>query len=255
MKASEIAQRRKDITALLYKENNLKVATLVSLFDVSDETIRKDLAYLASEGILEKKHGRALLIKEKPLEPVFHRRPKNLAKKETIVTKALELLQSEDLIIGLDQGSTVALLASKIAQLSSRQIFTGSLAAILELAIAHHLLYSFGGQYNAEDMTFRNDTGKEMYPDIQFDVCFFGSSGVKNRNGFCTSSLADAEAKRLMLKKSSKKIVLIDDSKFQTTSLVQVASWSEVDVVISNQGLSPEIANNIRHQTRLILVP
>lgn len=65
MKAIEIAQRRKEITELLYQQNELRVHELVKKFHVSDETIRKDLAYLAQEGILEKHHGKAVLIKEK----------------------------------------------------------------------------------------------------------------------------------------------------------------------------------------------
>lgn len=83
--------------------------------------------------------------------------------------------------------------------LEEKQIFTSSLAAITQLANGHHKLFCFGGEYSPDDMAFRN-SGSEIYPDIQFDLCFFGSSGVKNRKGFCTSSLIDAEAKRRMLK-------------------------------------------------------
>ncbi|SAM65762.1 DNA-binding transcriptional regulator AgaR [Enterococcus faecium] len=56
MKAAEIAKRRKQITELLYQQKEIKVRELVRKFQVSDETIRKDLAYLAAEGVLEKKH-------------------------------------------------------------------------------------------------------------------------------------------------------------------------------------------------------
>ena len=73
MKAAEIAKRRKQITELLYQQKEIKVRELVRKFQVSDETIRKDLAYLAAEGVLEKKHGKARLIFEKELAPVFQR--------------------------------------------------------------------------------------------------------------------------------------------------------------------------------------
>ncbi|EOH87934.1 DeoR/GlpR family DNA-binding transcription regulator [Enterococcus pallens] len=253
MKAAEIAQRRKTITEWLYQEESLKVAQLVDYFQVSDETIRKDLAYLEKEGILQKEHGKAVLVKETELAPVSLRTV-NLKEKERIVVKALELINENDRVIGMDQGSTIALLAKRLLPLDQRQIFTGSLAAILQLTNGRHLIHSFGGQYSASDMAFRNDTGKEMYPDVQFDLCFFGSSGVKNRKGFCTSSLVDAESKRMMLRKSLKKVVLLDNSKFETTSLVQVAPWSEIDIVIANKGIPHDYERMISAFAQLILV-
>lgn len=253
MKASEITNRRKKITELLYQQHSVKVRELVALFQVSDETIRKDLAYLEAEGILLKEHGKAVLIKEKELDPVSLRSVHS-PEKERIAAAALQLIQSEDQIIGLDQGSTLALLAQKIKFLDKKQIFTGSLAAILQLLHTEHLLHCFGGQYSPEDMAFRSETGRETYPDIHFDLCFFGSSGVKNRKGFCTSSLVDAEAKRKMLRKSSKNVVLLDHSKFETTSLVQVAPWSEVDLVITTKGIPKDYEKMINAFARLLIV-
>lgn len=252
MKAIEIAQRRKEITELLYQQNELRVHELVKKFHVSDETIRKDLAYLAQEGILEKHHGKAVLVKEKELAPVFQRTTQ-LSEKERITNAALAFISEEDFTLGLDQGSTVALLAKKMMPLEKKQIFTSSLAAVLQLANGPHQLFCFGGEYSPADMAFRN-SGNESYPDIQFDLCFFGSSGVKNRKGFCTSSLIDAETKRQMLKKSTKKIVLLDHTKFEKTSLVQVAPWSEIDVVITSKGLPLDYERMISAYAKLLLV-
>ena len=112
MKAVEIAQRRKEITELLYQQNELKVSDLVKTFQVSDETIRKDLTYLAKEGVLKKQHGKAILVKEKELAPVFQRTTQ-FPEKDRITQAALALITNEDYSIGLDQGSTLALLAKK----------------------------------------------------------------------------------------------------------------------------------------------
>lgn len=252
MKASEIAQRRKEITELLYQQNEIKVRELVKTFQVSDETIRQDLTYLEKEGILRKRHGKAVLVKEKELAPVFQRTTQ-FSEKDRVTQAALSFITDEDYTIGLDQGSTLALLAKKLLPLTEKQIFTSSLAAITQLANGHHKLFCFGGEYSPADMAFRN-SGQEILPDIQFDVCFFGSSGVKNRKGFCTSSLIDAESKRRMLKKSTKKIVLLDHTKFEKTSLVQVAPWSEVDMVITNKGLPLDYERMISAYAKLILI-
>lgn len=254
MKAYEIINRRNTITDLLYQHGEIKVTDLVEKFKVSDETIRKDLAYLAHEGILKKKYGKAILVKEKELAPVLMRTPVNTEKKHKIVEAALTFIQESDLSIGLDQGSTIALLANQLKDVPAKQLFTSSLAAILELISTHHTIHCLGGEYSPSDMSFKNESGREVYSDIVLDVCFFGSSGVSKRNGFCTSSLADADAKRKMLKRTTKKIVLLDSTKFESTSLVQVAKWSEVDIVITNNGLPEDYEQLLRANTQLVVV-
>lgn len=62
--------------------------------------------------------------------------------------------------------------------LEEKQIFTSSLAAITQLANGHHKLFCFGGEYSPDDMAFRN-SGSEIYPDIQFDLCFSAPAGLK----------------------------------------------------------------------------
>lgn len=251
MKAAEIQERRKQITELIFEKESVNVKDLVARFNVSDETIRNDLSYLAEQGILKKVYGGAVLIANEPLEPVLDRTTIAYQKKLAIAEKALTCIPQSATILGLDHGSTVAVLANLLKKTSNKTIFTSSLAAILELIKSGNTLYSFGGKYSDEDMSFQSELGFDTYPDVHMDICFFGSSGVQNRNGFCTSSFVDAELKRKLMKKSTKKIVLLDSSKFQHSSLVEVAPWQAVDLVISNQDIDPSYRDLIASQTEL----
>lgn len=254
MKAEEIQARRQAITKILYQKNEVQINELVNQFQVSDETIRKDLKYLASEGILEKRYGFAKLIQSQPLEPVANRTPINYAKKDKLIQAAAKLIPKGRCTIGLDQGSTTALLANHLKMHDNKHIFTGSLAAILELINSKNSLYCVGGRYSQSDMSFQNDTANQLYDDIKYDLCFLGSSGVLGREGFCTSSLVDAEIKRHLLTKSTRKIVLLDSQKFNYSSLVQVAKWQAADIVITNKDIPADAKQVIETQTRLILV-
>lgn len=254
MKADEIIKRRNEISNLVHQNKSVKVSELVELFGVSDETIRKDLTHLEKEGILKKKYGGAELVVQKELTPVLYRTPDNLDLKLPLINAAIQLVDENVSSIGIDQGSTMALLANHLNGFPQKEIFTSSLAAILELVHSNHNLYCFGGKYSDNDMSFQNNTTAEIFPDIQLDLCFFGSSGVKNRKGFCTSSLVDAEIKRKLLNKSTKKIVVLDKTKFYSSSLVEVVSWDEIDLVISNKGIPVDYEKMIRAQTKLLLV-
>ncbi|MBS7577811.1 MULTISPECIES: DeoR/GlpR family DNA-binding transcription regulator [unclassified Enterococcus] len=254
MKAEEIQARRQAITKLLYQKNEVRINELVNQFQVSDETIRKDLKYLASEGILEKRYGVAKLIQAKPLEPVVNRTPINYANKSKLVQAAAKLIPKGRCSIGLDQGSTAALLANHLKTHDNKHIFTGSLAAILELIHSKNTVYCVGGRYSEADMSFQNDTANQLYDDVKYDLCFLGSSGVLGRDGFCTSSLVDAEIKRQLIAKSTRTIILLDSQKFNYSSLVQVAKWQAADIVITNQDIPADARRLIEAKTRLILV-
>lgn len=254
MKAEEIQARRQAITNLLYQKKEVRIQELVNQFQVSDETIRKDLKYLSSEGIVEKSYGVAKLIQFTPLEPVINRTPIDYAKKIKLVHAAAKLIPKGRCTIGLDQGSTAALLANYLKTHDNKHIFTGSLAAILELINSKNTLYCIGGRYSETDMSFQNDTVNQLYDDIKYDLCFLGSSGVLGRDGFCTSSLIDAEIKRHLIAKSTRKIVLLDNQKFNYSSLVQVARWQTADIVITNKGIPADAQQLIEAQARLILV-
>ncbi len=259
MKAIEINKRRKQITELLYEHKEVMVADLVEKFNLTDETIRKDLNYLEKEGVLKRSYGKAVLVKNKETEielpPVEERTIINVDSKQKLIEKAITLIQSEDGIIGLDWGSTIALLADRLASHQEpKHIFTSSLAAIFKLYQSIHKIHCSGGEFNSQNLAFGNDYGRDVYADIQFDICFLGSSGVKNRHGFCSASWEDAETKRALMKKSNKVVVLLDAAKFETTSLVQVAPWSEVDFVITNKEIPFEYQNQMKDVTELILV-
>lgn len=254
MKASEIHERRKKITELLYQNKEVKVKELITIFNVSDETIRNDLAFLEEQGISKKVYGGAKLVSPDKLDPVLLRTTTNYNQKLAIAEKALELLPNENCSIGLDQGSTVAMLANLLRKSQNKTIITGSLASILELIKSSNDVYCLGGKFSYEDMAFHGSLAGEPFPNIQMDICFMGSSGVKGRNGFCTSSFVDAEIKRQYLRKSTKKVVLLDSSKFELSSLVEVAPWNEIDIIITNNDAPAEVINKIREETQVLLV-
>lgn len=254
MKAVEIQQRRDQIARLLAEGGKVRVSQLTDLFHVSDETIRKDLKCLEEQGILKTVYGGAILDQSDLVEPVVKRTTTFLKDKLKIVKRALDFIPEDRCVIGLDQGSTVALLAHELNQYQNKVIMTRSLTSILELIHGTNEFYCIGGKYQPADMSFQGDaTGGLMY-DVRFDIGFFGSSGILNRNGMCSSSLADAEMKREMLDKCQLKVVLIDHSKFSRSSFVKVADWDAVDYVVTDSQAPGAVLHQIESRTKVIVV-
>lgn len=254
MKAIEIQARRKTILALLKTNQTLTVQQLVRQCHVSDETIRKDLRVLSQQGLVTKEFGKAALVTASPLLPVGQRTDQFAVEKQHLAQRALQLLPLTPATIALDQGSTVAAVATVLNQMTNKTIITSSLLSLLALQKTHNTLYSTGGKYSPSDMSFQGNGPRDLYQQIHVDFCLLGSSGIQGRQGLCSSSFADAEMKREMIANSAVKIALVDASKFTQTSLVQVVPWSVIDYLITNMNpQTPELLT-IAEQTHVLTI-
>ena len=83
---------------------------------------------------------------------------------------------------------------------------------------------------------------------------FIGTGGVRGRDGISTARFADVELKREFIRRSQRKVVLTDSSKFYSASLVEVAGWNEVDTLITDTGIPAEDAARLGEKLELILV-
>ncbi|WP_303863121.1 DeoR/GlpR family DNA-binding transcription regulator [Alkalibaculum bacchi] len=250
----KIVERRNQIVEIINQNGMLRIADAIKLFKVSDETIRKDFAYLEEHGILKKVHGGAIANESDIISPVSIRKTENYDLKLKLATKAIELFNLKDNIIGLDIGSTITVLASLYAKMSDNIFITNSFPATQELISSKNTLICTGGEYHPHDMCFRGELAKNALQTFAMDVCFLGSSGVLHRDGICTTSFFDIDIKKELILRSRKSVVLLDHSKFEKSSLVQVADWSEIDLVITDDNIPNDNKSTISNFTELIII-
>lgn len=252
MKASEISARRNRIVELLQEKGTLRITDAVRLLDVSHETVRQDFNHLESQGLLKKIHGGAKLAEGGHTEDIQFRETAHYAEKLAIVREALRLIPKEHCTIGLDSGSTIALLASYLNELPPKTIFTNSFTSMAALLESHHELYFSGGRLLKNDKSFHGNIAVNAFQDIGMDLCFLGSSGVWNHEGICTSHYQELDVKRLYIRQSAKKIILMDSSKFATSSFVEIAKWNECDILITDTHIADEMKDRLSQYLQVI---
>ncbi len=253
MKASEISARRKRIMEILQEQKTLRAIDAVRILDVSHETVRQDFNYLAEQGLLKKVHGSVQLTESVPIDDIVSRKPVHHAEKLAIVREALKLIPAGSCTIGLDSGSTVALLASYIADLPPKTIFTNSWYSMAALLESKHDCYFSGGHLEQNDMSFHGNIALNSFQGIGIDLCFMGSSGVWNHEGICTGNYLELDVKRQYIWKSAKKIVLMDSSKFATSSFVEVAKWNTLDILITDSRIAEEAKERLSRDLKVII--
>lgn len=223
------------------------VAAVALELGVSEMTIRRDLAELERDGQLIRTHGGALApegVGDHAIdreEPAFEARlRKDQDAKACIATAAAALIDDAQ-TVALDVGTTTFLLAQHLVTRAGLKIFTSSLRAASLIGGGGGEVYVPGGRIRTDEMSICGPTAVAQFEQLWFDVAFLGVSGLTSA-GLFDYSLDDSELKRVFLRRSSRKIVLCDASKFYRMSLVQVADFGEVDLIVTDVAPPAEIA-------------
>ena len=217
----------------------VSVPSVADELDVSEMTIRRDLNELEQKGRVVRTHGGAVAPESAgdPVldsdEPAFDSRlAHNRAIKERISAAALDLIGASR-TMALDVGTTTYLLAARLLARSNLMIFTNSLRIASLLNSGASEVHVPGGRVRKDEMSVHGQAAVAQFEKLWFDIAFIGVSGA-TREGFFDYSAEDSELKRVYLRRSGRKVVLCDSQKFNRMSLVQVASLSEIDVLVTD---------------------
>lgn len=245
-------ERRELILEELITSGTVYVSELARKYQVTYETIRKDLSQLEKKGFLVKCHGGATL-KQGAIENPFKIREKeNASLKKSIAQKALTLLPDNcSMIIGT--GSTALELAKLLMYRSGFKIFTDSLPVANILISSENQVFLFGGELRDKSSSVFGGWALSMINEIQVDVCFLGTDGFSNLNGPSSPSSSDAYIDKVIIAHSDKRYILGDYTKFSRKSLYKICDWSEITALITNDIADSLQVMELEKQTRVIL--
>ncbi len=253
MGLKSVTERRNLMIDYIKANHELRVSDAVDLFGVSDETVRKDFAFMENKGILKKVHGGAVLAESDVVQPMTKRSAFNYEEKILIAKKAMEFVPKDKCIIGLDIGSTVAIFAGMLAEISGNTLITNSFPVLQKVVDSSNVIFGTGGEYRAEDMSFQGVATEQSIREMAIDISFMGTSGVLNRNGICSTNFFDIGVKKGYAERSEKVCVLMDSTKFKKSSLVEVVEWKEIDCIITDSGIDDKTYNELSKQVNLIV--
>lgn len=233
------ANRHEEIMKLLNKDRFVKVSQLSRMFNVSEETIRRDLDKLEKEGLLKKLHGGAVPIDINNVEnikPISERITENINEKLVIARLALELIDDGDTLI-LDSGSTTLQLAKL---LSSRKVtvITNDISIAYELSQGDEVnLIIVGGNVRPKSFSIIGSECEKSISSFNVKKAFISAGGINLKTGLTASNTGDAYVKRAIINAGDTVICLADHSKFEKTALFSFASFKDVDIMITDKNV------------------
>lgn len=248
------SDRRMSIYAILQRDKKVVVNELAEKFGVTKMTIRRDLYFFEKQGILKTTYGGAYLTSAAAIEPIFPQKSiKIVDDKHLIGQKAAELVEDGDTII-IDCGTTPLALAHFIFD-KKIMVITNSIPVVNLLKGRKNItLIIAPGEYEDDSQGMTSFSTADFFRHIHADKVFFSTQGINDLGELTVAKMTDAHVKQALMRAGRQKILLADRTQFGQTFLAGHARLADLDLVISQTGLSPETLSLMQTQNVPLLL-
>ena len=247
-------ERIENIKNILRENKSVKVGNLSTFFDVSENTIRRDLMELENEGFcIRSKGGATLAGKPDSAHSFSIRMDKNYELKREIAEKASSLLKPGSTVI-LDSGTTGLEFARIIKTKKHITVITPSLDAALILAdIPGITLIMPGGVVYGSSRSLTGQPAEDFFSSIHADILFLAVKAVSIEEGLSDHTISEASVKRRMINSADRICILADNSKLGRTSLCKICPIDRVDYLATDHKADKLFLNKIREKKITLL--
>ncbi len=229
-------ERQTKILKLLGRDDVTSVNDLSTGLRVSAVTIRQDLTFLESEGLLRRVHGGAVL---GDADNLSNRMGVNYDKKLLIARKAASLVNEGETIL-IESGSTNALLARELINKRNVTLITTNVFIARQFRKNEQSsIILLGGIYQHGSESVVGKITKGCLDQINFDKAFIGIDGYTTKAGFTLRDLFRAEISSYIIKKSCEAIIVSDSSKFGKTELTNICYPADIKYIATDSDLAP----------------
>lgn len=226
-------ERKSLLLSRLARDGRIIAKALAEELATSEDTIRRDLRELASEGRLRRVHGGAL-----PLEPAL---PDYAARtgiatdeKSRLGRKAARLIGRGETVF-LDGGTThLALIAALPRDLEATIVTHAPTIASAFERFPHVTLDLIGGRIYRHSMVATGASALSQILARRFDRAFLGVTGAHAIHGLTTGDAEEAAIKRAFTSQAAETIVLLTATKIGVASPVTIRPLDGVRILVDD---------------------
>lgn len=235
-------ERQQAIAAQVMSQGRASVAELARIYDVTTETVRRDLAVLDRAGLLRRVHGGAVPLRALHLvEPSVETREATRAgHKAAIARAAAEFLPRTGATVLFDAGTTTARVAALLPADRDLLVVTNSVPIAARVAATGSVsLQLLGGRVRGLTKAVVGEQAVRTLESMRVDIAFIGANGISARHGLSTPDPDEAGVKRAMVGCANFIVVVADSSKIGQEEFISFAAIDSVDVLVTDAGISP----------------
>lgn len=228
-------KRQLEILAEIESAGAVRVTPLAERFGVAEETIRRDLDKLSSEGLLNRTHGGAVATRRDRTDlPIGVRQSTSAEEKQRIASHALQFIEPGD-VVSLDASSTTLELARLLPDEPLTVVTNGVDIARLLADRPRVRVVCAGGELDHVSVCTQGPIAEDAFRQFAIGKTFLSCKAIDLDRGFSEASMAHASIKRVLLQTADCSYLLADGGKFGVRSSVFIGGLSSVKCVVTDR--------------------
>ncbi|MBQ7196363.1 MAG: DeoR/GlpR transcriptional regulator [Synergistaceae bacterium] len=246
--------RREQIKQIIQLKHKITVSDLSEDFNVTPETIRRDLTCLELEGFVTRTYGGAVL-REARVNENSHfmlRAQRHNAEKKIIAELVYKILPKRG-VIATDASSTAVEAVRRLKDDPEITILTNSTQVVSEFSESMFRIVSTGGTVNKITSSMQGSIVRSVLKDFYVDVVLLSCKALNMSGGIFDSNEDEAEIKKLLVDRGQKIILLADHSKFDKVAFIKLLDFEKLDVLVTDRELSNEWKNFLIDKNVLLI--
>jgi DeoR family transcriptional regulator, fructose operon transcriptional repressor len=240
-------ERYEAILNKLETNKTVKVSQLSKLLGVTEKTVRVDLETLEKRGLLKRIHGGAVLVvAEGRILPIKERQSSQTDFKAAISKEAMKLIKPNETIL-MDGGSTTSAISELLGDFPVTVITNDIKIANILHDKENVQLVVLGGTRIHNSSSLIGDQATEALKRLRVNRLFFGTTGFSIENGLTVLNSLHADWKRKIINCADHVTLVADSTKFEKVALVQFASMTDVNELITDNKLADSAKESLEN--------
>lgn len=224
--------RQSAILNLLEEKRAASIADLAEQFNVSEETIRRDVRQLEAEGHVQKHHGGVRLPDNIFEAPYQLRMGQEGSAKRSIGAAAADLVE-DGMTVLIDSGTTSCWVAKHLLRQRNLSIITNAIEVAREVSGRNNnRIYLAGGEVSADYRSTFGPSAIAYAQQFRPDIAFFSIGALDPELGLLDYHMPEAEFKRAVMPLAQTCVIVADQTKFNRKGLIITAPLDAGDIYV-----------------------
>ncbi len=229
-------QRKKRIFHYIQAHRSAQITQLSDMFEVSLSTVRRDLAEMEEDGLVQRVRGGAILSDDAKAEesPLQLRASIQAEAKERIARAAADLVQDAETII-ISTGTTTLGMTKYLTERRDLTVITNAVNVAYHLANHPHIqVVMLGGWLRHSEYSVHGHLTMQAMRDLRAAKIFHGTFGISVGAGLTGTHLGEVETDRSLMAAADELIILADGSKFHQAGPIILAPVDNISTIVTD---------------------
>lgn len=234
-----VAQRRNELERILDENGRVTISDLSQMLSVSPLTIRRDLDFLEGQGVVRRRYGEAISLRNGEAGEQGNEGPSWTERaKEAIATYAARLIDPADSVF-VNTSSTALLVIERTTAQDVTFITNSMKASALKTSPSTTMLVT-GGEVRSPRGVLSGSFALSNIRSVSTNRCYVGCAGISPAAGATSDTLQEESVNSLMMERSDFCALLADSSKFGKEAGFTYAQVTQIDLLVTDIRASDE---------------